>query len=69
MVLVLQFALSKFFTLKYPVSTDDLAPSSFGIKLNFIVVTYLSGSFLDIIEIRRYDHFLKDRLIVIILIT
>ena len=51
------------------VSKDDLNPYSVGIKPNFIAVPYLSGSWLDTIEIRRDDIFLQDRLIVIIIIT
>ena len=57
MVLVTQFTLSKIFTFKSLVIKDYLAPYSVGIKPNFVAVPYLSGSWLDIIEIRSDDHF------------
>ena len=47
------------FTLKEPVSKDELIPSSVGIKPNFVAVPYLSGFCLDIIDIRRGDIFCK----------
>ena len=56
------------FTLKENVGTYDLVPPSIRIKPNFITVTYLSGFWLDIVEVRRDDHFFQERLLVFIII-
>ena len=48
------------FTLKTIVSIYDLVPSSVEIKPKFIAVPFLSGSWLDIIHIRRYDIFFNN---------
>ena len=52
------------FILKVFVSTDDLVPDYIGIKTNFITVTYLSGSWFNIIEVRRDVYILQEGLIV-----
>ena len=56
MVIDLQFPPPTLVHLEKLVSTDDLVPPDVGIKLNFITVPYLSGSWLDIIEVIRDDH-------------
>ena len=41
------------------VSADNLVTPSIGIKPNFITVPHLSGSWLNIIEVRRDVHFFR----------
>ena len=60
-MLALQFAPSALIHLENFVSTDDRVPPSIGIKPNFITVPYLSGSWLNIIEVRRDDIFLQKK--------
>ena len=56
------------FTLKELVSTDELVPPSIGTKTNFITVPYLSGSYLNIIEVIGDVYIFQERLIVFYII-
>ena len=56
MVLAFLFALSTFVLLEITLSTDEFVLLYIGIKPKFITVSYLCGSWLNLVEVLRYVY-------------